>query len=42
MTEYICLSCGTKQYTADTKSTSPCINCGSNEVIKNDEGDKKK
>lgn len=28
MTEYVCTVCGTKQYTSDTKSTTPCIKCG--------------
>jgi len=40
MTEYICLECGGKQYTSNTKSTSPCIYCGG-KCEKSHEGEKK-
>jgi DNA-directed RNA polymerase subunit RPC12/RpoP len=33
MTEYRCKECGKLQYTADTKSTTPCTYCGGECVI---------
>lgn len=37
MTEYVCTECGTKQYTADTHSETPCIKCGGEVEVNKDE-----